>query len=206
MSVSMTFGQNLEIDRKTVMYINSIIQKKDVELRYLKNKIQILEIRVGCIEQENNKIISKIKKHKEFINNKISDIEFVIRELKDVLFFKTASQEEITRHIDVLVWLSIVNNRNTLKKFFNNQNNKHDLKKYIVDQIENNIMAPFEVTNFEDDSYSYCEKYTGNVADFDYLVQWLNENSYVLVKILDEENIEAAAKKVIENGFMIPFR
>lgn len=206
MSVSMTFSQNLGINRKTILEINSIIQKKDVELKFLKNKIQILEIRVGFIEEENHKIISKIKKHKEFINNKISDIEFVIGELQDVLFFKTASQEEITRHRDVIDWMSIVNNRNSLKKIFNYQTNKHDLKKYILEQIENDIMTPFEVTNFEDDSYSYCEKYTGNVEDFDYLVQWLNENSYVLVKILDEENIEVAVQKVIENGFMTPFR
>ena len=206
MSLSMTFSQNLEINRKTILYMNSIIQKKDVEFRHFKNIIQKLEIRVGCIEHENHKIISKIKKQKEVLNKKILDMEFVICELRDVLFFKTASQEEITRHRDVIEWMSIVNNRNSLKKILNNHVNKDDLKKYILDQIENNIMTPFEVTNFEDDSYSYCEKYTGNVEDFDYLVQWLNENSFVLVKILDEENIEDIAQKVIENGFMTPFR
>ena len=45
-----------------------------------------------------------------------------------------------------------------------------------------------------------------DLEDFDYVVQWLNENSFVLVKILDEENIEDTAQKVIENGFMTPFR
>jgi len=205
MSTGINQIQDFEINTKTILNINSMIHKKDVELNFLRNKIKNLEIRLGCVEQENNNIISEIKNYKNNISSKIQDIEFVICELKDVLFFKISSREEITKHQDMIDWISFKNNRNSLKNFFN-QNNKQNLKKFIIDQIEKSRMTPFEITNIEDETYSFCGKYIGNVQEFDNLINWLNENSFVLVKILDEDNVKLAVKKVIENGFMTPFR
>ena len=202
----MTFGQDLEIDRKTVMHINSIIQKKDVVLNHLQNKIQRLELRMGYIEQNYENIIFDLDNKIKMLDKKIIDIESIIIELKDVLFFKIASQEEITRHNDVIEWLVIKNNRHYLREYFIQQNNDQDLKNYILNKLEDNEMTPFEITNYEDDSYSYCEKYIGNIDDFDYLINWLNQHSFIINKILEEHDIGKAVKKVIENGFMTPFR
>ena len=186
--------------------IMSLIQTKDVFLKHIQNKIQRLEMRMGYFEQNYKDIILKIDTKIKTLDNKISDIEFVILELKDLLFYKIATDEEITRHQDVIDWMIIENNRHYLREYFIQQNNHVDLKNYIINKIEENKMTPFEITNYKDDSYSYCEKYIGNIDDFDYLINWLNQHSFLMNKILEEIDIGNAVKKVIENGFMTPFR
>ena len=188
--------------RKTI----SLIQKKDVFLKHLQNKIHRLEIRMGYFEQNYKNIILKMNTKMKTFDKKISDIEFIILELKDLLFYKISTHEELTRHQDVIDWMLIENNRHYLREYFIQQNNDQDLKNYILNKLEDNEMTPFEITNYEDDSYSYCEKYIGNIDDFDYLINWLNQHSFIINKILEEPDIGIAVKKVIENGFMIPFR
>ena len=186
--------------------IMSLIQTKDVFLKHIQNKIQRLEMRMGYFEQNYKDIILKIDTKIKTLDNKIIDIEFVILELKDLLFYKIATDEELTRHQDVIDWMVIENNRHYLREYFIQQNNHLDLKNYIINKIEENKMTPFEITNYKDDCYSYCEKYIGNIDDFDYLINWLNQHSFLMNKILEEIDIHKAIKKVIENGFMTPFR
>jgi hypothetical protein len=197
----MSFVTSQDQTRKII----ALIQKKDVILKHLQNKIQRLEIRMGYIEQNYDNIILALDNKMKILNKKIIEVEYIIVELKDLLFYKTATQEELIRHQDAIDWISIESNRHHLKEYFF-EDNDQDLKHYVLNKLEHNEMTPLEITNYEDDAYSYCEKYTGNIEDFDYVINWLNQHAFIMSKILEESDIYKAVKKVIENGFMTPFR